>query len=320
MEGEEVTYGSLFAGIGGFDLGFERAGMKCVWQVEIDPFCRKVLAKHWPDVPRWDDVSTFTGEGFERPDVICGGFPCQDISLAGRRDGLAGERSGLWWEFARIVRVVRPRYVVVENVPGLLVSGDDDEQAAIGCVLGELARIGYDAEWTSIPASAFGSSQQRFRVFIVAYPQGHGDGFRVLPARWRAEGEGTGHASRDAVGVDANNVGSGCEELHIPSVPTGPGFDHRLPDADDPDAKRGKRRQGAAKVRNEGGKRRASSELDRRDSPFVGTGWWSAEPPLVRMVHGVPRGLVRPAIHALGNSVVPQVAEWIGQRLMESKS
>ena len=116
-----MKFGSLFCGIGGFDLGLERAGMQCAWQVEIDPYAQKVLAKHWPDVRRHADVCTFPPEeGDWEVDVICGGFPCQDISYAGKGAGLAGARSGLWYEFARIIGQLRPRYVVVENVAALL--------------------------------------------------------------------------------------------------------------------------------------------------------------------------------------------------------
>jgi DNA (cytosine-5)-methyltransferase 1 len=312
-----LTFGSLFAGIGGFDLGFERAGLVCKWQVEIDSFCRKVLAKHWPDVRRHDDVRTFPEGDPEawKVDVICGGFPCQDISLAGRRAGLKGERSGLWWEFARIVRLLRPRYVVVENVPGLLAAESEEEQAPVGCVLGELAECGYNAEWACIPASAFGSTQQRYRVFIIAYPQGQRDGFRVLPARWREEGEGAG----DLVG-SSDGVGANC---------FGPWTEH---DAD-PYGERSQEEwlgwrpeeeitadlggQGAAEVAEPFGPR-APSQPSGRDSPFVGSGWWDAEPQVVRMVHGIPRRLVRDSIRGLGNCVVPQVAKWIGRRLIEA--
>lgn len=158
-----MTFGSLFAGIGGFDLGFERAGMECKWQVEIDPFCRKVLAKHWPNVARYEDVRTVGKHNLEWVDVLCGGFPCQDISNAGKRAGIDGERSGLWREFYRIICELRPRYVVVENVAALLVRG-------MGRVLGNLAEIGYDAEWDSVPASDFIAHIYRDRVFIVAFP------------------------------------------------------------------------------------------------------------------------------------------------------
>lgn len=161
-----LTFGSLFAGIGGFDLGFERAGMRCAWQVENDPFCQKVLAKHWPDVGRWDDVRTFPPPPTEdwKVDVICGGFPCQNVSNAGRREGIDGPQSGLWAEFHRIICELRPHFVVVENVPGLLVRGIDR-------VLGDLAASGCDAEWQVLPACAFGAPHLRQRVWIIAYPE-----------------------------------------------------------------------------------------------------------------------------------------------------
>lgn len=162
-----MTFGSLFAGIGGFDLGFERAGMQCKWQVEIDPYCQKVLAKHWPDVRRHDDVRTFPpGDADEwRVDVICGGFPCQDISYAGYGAGLQGARSGLFFEIIRIVRILEPRFIVLENVAALLDRG-------MGSVLGSLAACGLDVEWECIPASALGLYHDRDRVFVCAYRQG----------------------------------------------------------------------------------------------------------------------------------------------------
>lgn len=150
-----------------FDLGFERAGMVCKWQVEIDKFCQKVLAKHWPSVRRHDDIKTFPPTKPEewQVDVICGGFPCQDISYAGKGAGLAGERSGLFYEAIRVVREVGPRVVVLENVAGLLTRGIDQ-------VLGTLASIGFDAEWHCIPAAHVGLPHRRDRVFIVANRDG----------------------------------------------------------------------------------------------------------------------------------------------------
>jgi DNA (cytosine-5)-methyltransferase 1 len=163
-----VTFGSLFAGIGGFDLGLERAGMVCKWQVEIDPYARAVLNKHWPEVPKHDDVRTFPPkEGEWGVDVICGGFPCQDISIAGKGAGLAGARSGLWYEYARIIGELRPRYVIVENVAALLTRGAD-------VVLGTLASLGYDAEWHVIPASAVGAPHRRDRLWIIAFRNADG--------------------------------------------------------------------------------------------------------------------------------------------------
>ena len=160
----ELSFGSLFAGIGGIDLGFERAGMVCKWQVEIEPYCQKVLAKHWPDVRRHDDVRTWPQPDTEPVDVIAGGFPCQDISYAGKGAGLAGERSGLFYEVARIVSEMGPRFVVLENVAALLTRG-------MGDVLGTLASLGYDAEWHCIPAAAVGAPHIRDRAFILAYTE-----------------------------------------------------------------------------------------------------------------------------------------------------
>jgi DNA (cytosine-5)-methyltransferase 1 len=160
---------SLFAGIGGFDLGLERTGgFRTVAFCEIDKEAQGPLAKHWPGVPIYDDVRELTAvrlrqDGIE-PDCIVGGFPCQDVSLAGSGEGLAGERSGLWRHYARLIGEIRPRYIIVENVAVLLGRG-------LGTVLGDLASLGYDAEWHCIPASYVGARQLRDRIWIVAYPQ-----------------------------------------------------------------------------------------------------------------------------------------------------
>jgi DNA (cytosine-5)-methyltransferase 1 len=160
---------SLFAGIGGFDLGLERTGgFKTVAFCEIEPHAQAILRKHWPEVPIYDDVCRLTGAVLARdgvfPNAIVGGFPCQDISSAGARAGLAGERSGLWFEMHRLIGDLRPRYVIVENVAELLANGFSD-------VLGSLASIGYNAEWDCIPAAGIGAPHLRDRVWIVAYPQ-----------------------------------------------------------------------------------------------------------------------------------------------------
>ena len=156
-----ITFGSLFAGIGGFDSGFEQAGMVCKWQVEIDDYANRVLAKHWPTVHRERDIRQCGMHNLEAVDVICGGFPCQDISYAGLGAGLDGERSGLFFEAVRVVRELRPRVVVLENVAALLTRGLDR-------VLGTLAEIGYDAEWHCVPAGIFGAHFRRDRVFVIA--------------------------------------------------------------------------------------------------------------------------------------------------------
>src|SRR3990167_10224394 len=120
----DLTHGSLFSGIGGFDLGFERVGIKTIWQVECEPYCLKVLEQHWPNVRRYTDVRTFLNESPKRPDILSGGFPCQDISVAGKGAGIVeGTRSGLWSHFHRAISVLRPKFVVVENVSALLFRG-----------------------------------------------------------------------------------------------------------------------------------------------------------------------------------------------------
>lgn len=158
-----ATFGSLFAGIGGFDLGFERAGLRCLWQVEIDDYCQKILERHWPNTPRIKDIQCADASNLAKVDIITGGFPCQDISLGNNRGaGLQGERSGLWFSYARIIRELRPRVVVVENVPAL-------RRRGLGRILGDLAESGYDAVWDGLPASAFGAHHVRDRLFVVAW-------------------------------------------------------------------------------------------------------------------------------------------------------
>jgi len=164
--------GSLFSGIGGMDLGFERAGFEIVFQCEIDPFCRRVLAKHWPGIPCYEDVRNVSGRDVPGVDIIIGGFPCQPHSSAGKRLGVTDERF-LWPEFARLIEETGPRLVVIENVPGLRYSG-------LRTVLSDLARLGFDAEWSDLSACAMGAPHMRRRLFVVAYANGFngGPGFR----------------------------------------------------------------------------------------------------------------------------------------------
>jgi DNA (cytosine-5)-methyltransferase 1 len=234
-----VTFGSLFAGIGGFDLGFERAGLTCKWQVEIDPFCRRVLAKHWPHVERFEDVHSVGAANLTPVDVICGGFPCQDISVANTSDtgglGLDGARSGLWREFSRVVGELRPRFVVVENSPALAVRGLDR-------VLADFADLGMDAGWTVIRASSVGARHRRERMFVCAYTPS--DGLQG----W--DGRAVTHLATTALGQHSN--------WPVLSAPLG-----------------------------------------------------------CRGADGIPDRVDR--THALGNAVVPQVAEWIGRRLMATR-
>lgn len=157
----------LFSGIGGFSLGLERAGMETVAFCEIEPFCQKVLKKHWPNVPIHDDVRTLDGKQYRGTiDVVCGGFPCQDLSTAGKQAGFGGERSSLYREMLRVVSDCRPKYAVFENVTGLL-SGERGRWFAQ--FLYDLAEVGYHAEWHCISASFLGAQHHRDRVWVIAY-------------------------------------------------------------------------------------------------------------------------------------------------------
>lgn len=164
----------LFSGIGGFSLGLERSGgFKTVAFCEIEEYPRKVLARHWPEVPCYHDVKELTAERLAadgiRIDAICGGFPCQDLSVAGKTAGIEAERSGLWSEFARLIGELRPRVVFVENVANLISGPSEQPGAWFGKVLGDLASLGYDAEWHCIPASAVGAPHVRDRIWVVAH-------------------------------------------------------------------------------------------------------------------------------------------------------
>jgi DNA (cytosine-5)-methyltransferase 1 len=180
-----LTIGSLFSGIGGLELGIERAGLgRTAWQVEIDPFCRRVLAKHWPGVLQYEDVRNVGAQNLPRVDLICGGFPCQDVSSAGTRAGLSGPKSGLWREFRRIVSELRPRFVVVENVT----SG---KKLWLPTVRADLAELGYRVRAFALSAADVGAPHLRRRIFVVA--DAHGKGEHALPVD--AE---VGGASKDA--------------------------------------------------------------------------------------------------------------------------
>lgn len=320
-----MRFVSLFAGIGGLDLGLERAGWECVAQVEIEPFARRVLAKHWPAVPRFTDVRQVGApcghEGRALDDAVCrglgscdqamaagrdgpvcpscsrshlpacdaivGGFPCQDISCAGRGDGLSGERSGLWFEYLRLVQEVRPAWVLAENVPALRTRGIDT-------VLGGLEQEGYACWPVVVGARHVGAPHRRDRVFIVA---------RLADAPrecsewggsawgWRLELADCGAlADADRAGLLAERSGGLLDGERAT-------FGH--------DAHRRNRWPS-----------RPGEPQHQWEEPRT------TEPPLGSAVDGLPAGLVRresrlrrASLKAYGNAVVPQVAEVIGRAI-----
>ena len=279
--------------------------MEIAWQVEIDPWCRKVLAKHWPDVPKFEDVCKVGSHNLEPVDLICGGFPCQDISNAGKRAGIEGERSGLWSEYARIIRELRPRYVIVENVAALLARGID-------VVLRDLAESGYNAEWDIISAAAVGAPHRRERVWIVAYPKGErqrsGLQRRGVKLDGTEEGGNSSQCSEERSLADANgerpaltgesNAGQGS----IAGRHSAGGGSSAVPHP----FQSGLEGNVCEVV--------AGTSQGRYDADAARPGWWAIEPDVGRVAHGVPKRGDR--LRGLGNAVVPQVVEWIGHRIM----
>jgi len=232
-----MRYGSLFAGIGGIDLGLERAGMECAWQVENDPYCIKVLEKHWPNTRRYEDVRSVTNP--EPVDLLAGGFPCQPHSVAGKRRGAEDDRN-LWPEYLRLIKETRPRYIIAENVLGIV-------STYIDTVLSDLESEAYTCWTFNLPACAFDAPHRRERIFIVANSTGVEYTFKKKSRQWRVP-----------------------QKLNRSSL---------------------------------------------RTKQYINSKLWNAEPNVGRMAHGVPKRIHR--LGGLGNAVVPQVAEWIGERIME---
>lgn len=314
-----MRLGSLFSGIGGLELGLERAGLgPVVYQVESDPFCRQVLARHWPHAERFTDVRLVRGRDLPAVDVICGGFPCQDVSDAGLRAGLDGDRSGLWYEFARILGELRqagkaPRAVVIENVRGLLRRGLDR-------VVADLDELGFAVEATRILASDVGAPHRRERIFLVAVADADGAGRVEQRRRESGSPSAAVGAGRQSRGPLADGDGDGCEIERVANDSRVGGAHGHLADG------RGAGRWGL----------RANGELAAAE-PGVGGG-----------ADGVPLGLAGPGpggawpalrgedqheweparlvrrcaeradkLRALGNAVVPQVGYVVGLRVLE---
>lgn len=323
-----LTVGSLFSGIGGLDLGLERAGMTVVWQSEIDPYASRVLARHWPDVPNLGDVTTIDWSTVDRVDLICGGYPCQPFSSAGRREGEDDHRH-LWPAFADAIRHLRPRYALLENVPGHLSLG-------FGRVLGDLAELGFDAEWRIVSAADVGAPHLRRRVFVVAHA--NGDRLREQPVSVAGRGDpsvvepnGPDREVADAPGgIDpSKSEGTRSGEPFGAGSRTSRGTGERDPApgtdidgrgapvmASDVADSNGQRQPQPGRHLPEGRGRIGDRGESLAGGPqSVDRGWWSAEPDVGRVAHGVPARMDR--LRTLGNAVVPQVAEHVGRRILE---
>ena len=204
-----MKFGSLFSGIGGLDLGLEMSGMECAWQVEVDEFCQKILKTHWPNTEVYGNIFELDGKELEPVDVICGGFPCQPVSLAGQRAGTSDKR-WLWPEFARIIRQVRPRWIVAENVTGLLSANSG---RAFAEVLRDLAESRYDAVWDVFPSggpSGVGAPHRRERIFIIGKLLENPNGRRRSRKERTGEDDLSGSKGEES-NSDINKTGEGCE-------------------------------------------------------------------------------------------------------------
>jgi DNA (cytosine-5)-methyltransferase 1 len=281
-----VKFGSLFSGIGGIDLGLERAGMRCVWQVEIDDYCTRVLEKHWPDVERFGNVKEVGKENLAPIDLIAGGFPCQPHSVAGKRRGAEDDRN-LWPEFIRVIRELKPGYVLAENVPGIITT-------YIDTVLSDLESEGYTCATFNLPAVAFNAPHRRERIFIVGYASSS------RRSDWGG-GDAEIHMERDALAAPGRNQSEHAPDrpsanvAYAQSIRTGQQCHHE----DNRKHQESKRELGGAGLR-EG--RESFSQ-------------WTTEPNVGRVAHGIPSRVDR--LRGLGNAVVPQVAEWAGRRILE---
>ena len=284
-----------FSGIGGFSYAAEKlvGGFKTVSFVECEPFCQKVLKKHWPDVPIYEDIRTYDPEPYSA-DVICGGFPCQSISNAGKREGITEtSESGLWYELYRVICLLQPRYVVLENVSAILSRG-------LGIVLGNLAEAGYCCEYACIPASYIGACHQRDRWWAVAYSQSERTGEYKSRIRGQSKRRDlqTDRDTNQKISTTTNTKGSegnGNETIE----------------------KYGKARTQEIFRNRNGGK----NTYTWRNTPHELKGdWreWSIKPVICRNSNGVPSGLDRTKrLKALGNSIVPQVAAIPLQRVLD---
>jgi DNA (cytosine-5)-methyltransferase 1 len=279
-----LTYGSLFSGCGGLDLGLDWSGFTCKWQCEIDEFANRILEKNWPSVTRYRDIKKIDTKELERVDLIAGGFPCQDISNAGTGDGLDGERSGLFFEVVRIVRSLRPRYLLLENVSALLVRGLDR-------VLGSLAEIGYNAEWHCVSAAHFGAPHIRDRIFILAYPHRSQCSGSRLPSGVHEEQPHiiSGGSCRYASPAVGKNVADSASERQ-----SGPG-------------------EPFLKMCTEAQSNWQAIVTEPSSINEV----WKVEPGMGRVVDGVSNRVHSSGrLKCLGNAVVPQIGEFFGNQIL----
>ena len=320
----------LFSGIGGFSLGLQNTGgFETVAFCEIEPYCHRVLNKHWKDVPIYNDIKELTydtlqADGIE-PDVITGGFPCQDISVAGKQKGIIGERSSLWSEYARLIEDVRPKWAIIENVPTLRSKG-------LTLVLQNLSEIGYHAEWHCIPCSAIGGLHRRDRIWIIAYPlansntrHGYNEEEEVRTGREAIDsssyGERGGKENEEEAMGNSNNSRSGTPQRRAHGV--------RKEEDERREGQSQSRSSRSSQVVANSSSIRQQEQRTSRDA--FGTTQiikrktiesfnvrikekWATEPNVGRVANGIPNRVDR--LKGLGNAVVPQIPQFLGECIL----
>jgi DNA (cytosine-5)-methyltransferase 1 len=302
-----LTVGSLFSGIGGLDLGLERAGMKVIWQSEIDPYACKVLKKHWPEVPNHGDIKQINWRAVEPVDVICGGYPCQPFSTAGKRKGTDDPRH-LWPWVRTAISELRPRYAILENVRGHLSLGGLQ-------VIGELAEIGYDAEWRVVSAAGLGAPHRRDRIIIVAYPtellsNGSNNNARVGMESQTISQFGDSSRSENVANADGGRQQKRNKDERSISVVDQKSNGKSMADTD------GKQLGQRRITQDVGSQNQIWGYNGRRKTSYDGWQWWEVEPDVGRVADGISNRVDR--LRGLGNAVVPQVAEYIGRLITTS--
>ena len=324
----------LFSGIGGFSLGLERTGgFETVGFCDNDKKTHLVLKKHWPNVPIYDDVSTLKGSDLGTIDIITGGFPCQDLSVAGKGAGLAGARSGLWFELHRLIKETKPKWVIAENVAVLRSRGLDQ-------VLRSLDEIGYDAEWHCIPASAVGAPHRRDRIWIVAYSNGclEANGGKCTDFKRKGDGGGVeqgGSGQDDRQGCFRGSRGCSKDDVAY-SHNSGSGASERSSHKDGQKVEQEWKiepffgssgcGEDVANTTSLGSSGQREFEQPKHPTQIVSretikpehgsvSDFWKTEPQLGRVADGIPNRLDR--LKQLGNSLVPQIPEMIGYAILE---
>lgn len=283
-----MRVGSLFSGIGGIELGFEAEGFETVWFVEKDPYAQAVLKQHWPGTKIYDDVTTVDFSTVPTVDVIVGGFPCQDISNAGKRVGITGSRSGLWTYCCEAIRSLRPRIAFFENVAAIIDRGLD-------VVLSDLATLGYDAEWHCLPAAAIGAPHRRDRIIIIAYPNNNG---QHKQRHDQAPRQSSFSEEREAAFLSQRS--ERINETRRPST--------NVADTDG-------RSLAIRKTEQEFQLNASRHGVQTRESRRSDT--WHTEPNVGRMAHGIPYRVDR--IKCLGNAVVPGWAQVVAAAIKETE-